>query len=81
MDKKDFRIKEFRGEFTIQRKFKDKHWFSKKVTESWEGVTVYGSRIDFDRFGHMIMLSDFKSLEDAKKWLNKFLEGAKYHEI
>ena len=81
MDKKDFRIKEFRGQFTIQRKFKDSWWYSGRVTESWENINIYGGRISDHRFSYMLMLDDFESSKDAKKWLNELFKGAKYHEV
>ncbi|NQU87641.1 MAG: hypothetical protein HQ541_17965 [Mariniphaga sp.] len=77
----DFRIKEHRGAFIVQRKFRDTNWYSNKVTESWESVNIYGGRIDWDRYGYMIMLNEFKSLEKARTWVKEFIKEPIYRKI
>lgn len=84
MDKTDFRIKEFKSEFIVQKKFTDTYWYSRKIIKSWECVTVYGNRIDWDRYGDMIMLGAFKTLKGARDWVNEIIKEPKkpkYHKI
>lgn len=75
----DFRIVEYLGKFTIQRRDTELN------TITWKPITIYGDYVyssffqGVDLGNRDLMLSSFNYKEDAIVALDAIIEGKKYH--
>lgn len=84
----DFRIKEFRGEFEIQKKVIEHKglWWWKRTDEYWKAIDIFGIPMYYVSlsFGmsisnHKLRNPTYKTLEEAKTALQQIINGATYH--
>lgn len=82
MTEKNYRIKEFAGEFTIQiqyTRFTGILWW-KKVISTWRNCNIYGNvfvRIEY--LPNVLKLESFETLTKARFKIKQFREGVTYH--
>lgn len=86
----DFRIREYRKEFEIQKKVinnKGMLWW-KKQEETWKPIDIFGRPLFHQILSHGIIISNYKiknksykSLKNAKKALKQIIKGNTYHNI
>ena len=83
-----FRVKEFAGEFIVQRKYIETEGFLwwKKAVEKWRDVDVFGRGCIFVPLSHglsintyKIKLDSFNTLEEAQLKISEFERGAVFY--
>ena len=79
MNKPEYRIKEFRGEFTIQRKYEVINvighlWWAKVKTEQvWYPVDFDGKRAYQNKFGCSFPMPPFSSIDAAREQIKMII--------
>ncbi len=84
----NFRIREFRGEFEIQKKItvtEGMLWW-KKSKEVWRPIDISGQTLykatlhgGFTVSNYSLRNPSYKSLEEAKEAIQQILKGSTYH--
>lgn len=84
----DFRIKEFRGEFEIQKKVIEHKgmWWWKRTDEYWKAIDIFGIPMYYVSLiygmsisNHKLRNPTYKTLEEAKTELQQIINGVTYH--
>lgn len=83
MNTKEFRIKEYRGNFKIQRKVVKQigMWWWKKTETKWYDIDIYGKPMCYSLAVPIIKQINptYTSLKAAKLAIKDIVKGVSYH--